>query len=335
MQPPKEGMMINSIEEYLAELRKELSGSDRATVQDALSDAEEYLRTALDGAVSDTAHKTEAETLAPIIERYGQPAEVAAAYKDLEKRTSPAFGRREINTVKPTAPIPPVPPAAARPPMPTPAAATATAPDNRNIFAKFFGVFAEARTWGAFFYLMLAMFIGIVYFTWVVTGISVSLGLLVLVVGLPIFFLFLLSVRGIALLEGRLVEALLGVRMPHRPLFTRQDIGFWKKMKNLFTDGYTWTAMIYMFFQMILGIIYFSVFVTLIAVSVWLVAQPIVGLAADVPAFIIGDYGYYTPAWILPFSIIGGVLLLTATMHLVKFTGKAHGAWAKLMLVRE
>jgi hypothetical protein len=328
-------MMINSIEEYLAELRKELSGSDRATVQDALSDAEEYLRTALDGAVSDKAHKTEAETLAPIIERYGQPAEVAAAYRDLEKRTSPAFGRREMNVVKPIAPIPPPPPAAARPLIPTPAEATASAPDNRNIFVKFFGVFAEARTWGAFFYLMLAMFTGIVYFTWAVTGISVSAGLIVLVVGLPIFFLFLLSVRGIALLEGRLVEALLGVRMPHRPLFTRQDIGFWKKMRNLFTDGHTWTAMVYMLLQMVLGTVYFSVFVTLLVVSFWLVVQPIVGLAADVPVFVIGDYGYYTPAWMLPFSMIGGVLLLTATMHLVKIIGKAHGAWAKLMLVRE
>jgi uncharacterized membrane protein len=46
-------MMINSIEEYLKELRKEMAGSDRATVQDALSDAEEYLRTALDNAVSE------------------------------------------------------------------------------------------------------------------------------------------------------------------------------------------------------------------------------------------------------------------------------------------
>ena len=330
--------MINSIEEYLAELRKELSGSDRATVQDALSDAEEYLRIALDGAVSDTAHKTEAETLAPIIERYGQPAEVAAAYKDLEQRTPPAFGRRDMNAVTPAAPMPPVspvPPAAPRPPMPAAVQAAIAVPDTRNIFAKFFGVFAEGRTWGAFFYLMLAMFAGIVYFTWAVTGISVSAGLIVLVVGLPIFFLFLLSVRGIALLEGRLVEALLGVRMPRRPLFTRQDIGFWKKMKNLFTDGRTWTALIYMLVQMFLGIIYFSVFISLIAVSFWLVVQPIIGLAADVPVFVIGDYGYYTSGWVLPFSVIGGVLLLTATMHLVKLTGKAHGAWAKLMLVRE
>jgi hypothetical protein len=320
-------MMINSVEEYLKELRKEMAGSDRATVQDALSDAEEYLRTALDNAVNDIAHKSAPEVLAVIIERYGQPAEVAAAYKEIEKRTPPAFGRRVLNEVKPMAPVAPVPPV---PPM-----SPAITSDNRNIFAKFFGVFAEARTWGAFFYLMLAMFLGIAYFTWVMTGFWTSFGMIFcLLIGVPLMFLFLLSVRGIGLLEGRLVEALLGVRMPRRPVFTRQDIGFWQKIKNIFLDRYTWTALVYMFLQMFLGIIYFSVFVSLISVSLWLVFQPIFGLAWDVPSFVIGNYGYYTSGWVLPFSIIGGVLLLTATMHLVKLTGKIHGAWARLMLVR-
>ena len=40
--------MINSIEEYLRQLKKEMSGCDRATIQDALSDSEEYLRNALE-----------------------------------------------------------------------------------------------------------------------------------------------------------------------------------------------------------------------------------------------------------------------------------------------
>ncbi|GAJ23300.1 unnamed protein product, partial [marine sediment metagenome] len=39
----------------MAELKKELSGCDRATIQDALSDAEEYLRTALSSAMANDA----------------------------------------------------------------------------------------------------------------------------------------------------------------------------------------------------------------------------------------------------------------------------------------
>ena len=327
--------MISSIEQYLAELKKEMAGSDRATVQDALSDAEEYLRTALDGAINDKAHLSEAETLAPIIERYGQPAEVAAAYKEIEKRTPPTFGRSTPKPVVTAAPVPSTPPVAPAAPLPPSPPAVPAVPDTRNFFAKFFGVFAEGRTWGAFFYLMLAMFTGIVYFTWAVTGLSVSFGLIILIIGIPILFLFMLSFRGIALLEGRLVEALLGVRMPRRPLFTRKDIGFWGKVKNLFFDGYTWTAVVYMVIQMFLGIIYFSVFITLFATSLGLVAYPIAATATNSPVFIIGDYGYFFSGWIIPAGIVLGVLLLTATLHLVKYTGKFHGAWAKLMLVRE
>jgi hypothetical protein len=182
---------------------------------------------------------------------------------------------------------------------------------------------------------MLSMFIGIAYFTWAITGLSLSVGLLVIIVGIPLTCLFLLSVRGIALIEGRLVEALTGVRMPRRTIFSRKDVGFWQKVKSLFADRLTWTGIIYMILQMPLGIIYFTVFVSLIAVSIGLILRPIFELTFGLPWAISGDYGYFTPGWLMPFSVIGGVLLLTATMHLVKVTGRLHGHYAKVMLVRE
>ena len=312
--------MINRIEQYLSELKKELAGSDRATVQDALSDAEEYLRTALTNALKGDSPVAEAEALAPIIEKYGSPKEVAAAYKEIESRTPPAFSRPENEKPEP----------AAAPPVVTPAVA-----DRRPFYVRFFGVFAEPRAWGALFYLLFTLGTGIAYFTWAVTGLSVSAGLLVLIVGLPILGLFLLSARGIALLEGRLIEALLGVRMPRRPLFSRKDIGWWQKFKSLFTERQTWTAVLYMILQMPLGIIYFTVFISLIAGSIWLIGRPIWELVFDFPSFIFPPYGFYTAAWAMPFVVIGGILLLFATMHLAKYAGKMHGLMAKTMLVRE
>ena len=312
--------MINSVEQYLSELKKELAGSDRATVQDALSDAEEYLRTALSIAAQADAKISDAEALAPIIEKYGQPQEVAAAYKEIESRTPPAFARPAQKEVKvPVAPLPAVP----------------VVKDTRPFYANFFGVFAEPRAWGSLFYLIFAMATGIIYFTWAGTGISVSAGLLILIIGLPIFGLFLLSVRGIALVEGRLIEALIGVRMPRRPLFSRKDIGWWQKVKKLFAERHTWTAIIYMILQMPLGIIYFTVIVTLIGASAGIIAWPILAVSHGVPWFTIYPYEYYMSAWLIPIWVIVGILLLTGTMHLVKHVGRLHGAMAKIMLVRE
>jgi len=303
--------MINSVEQYLAALKKELAGSDRATVQDALSDAEEYLRTSIGNLPAD---KAEAEVLSEVIQKYGTPAEVAAAYKQFESRTPPVFAE-QLKT-EPEETPPPVPPR-----------------DTRPFYARFFGIFTEWRAWSALLYLMLAMFTGIAYFTWVVTGVSVSAGLIILVVGLPIMALFLLSVRGVSLVEGRLVEALLGVRMPRRPRYAEKK-GIWQWFKKLVADKHTWFSMVYMLLQMPLGIFYFSFLVTLIAVSLSLIIWPITAVIAGWPVFIGSATAYYATGWLIPIGIITGGLLLTGTLHLAKAMGRGHGVLAKALLVR-
>ena len=308
--------MKNSIDRYLVELRKELAGVDRATAQDALADAEEYLVTALDNHDSGV---TSDQAFAEIVEKYGSPAEVAAAYRENEVWRSRAY----------------VPPAEKEEEEELPIPTAASIPDTRPFLQKFFGVFAETRAWSSLIYMVLALATGIIYFTWVVTGVSLSAGLLVLIIGVPLAVLFLLSVRGIALVEGRIVEALLGVRMPRRQLFTRQDLSFWGKLKQMLTQRQTWTSMIYMVLQYPLGIVYFSVTVALVSASVWMIGRPIWELVFDLPLFTNFDSLYYTQTWAMPFWVIGGALLLTGTMHLVKFIGKLHGMFARVMLVRE
>lgn len=136
-------------------------------------------------------------------------------------------------------------------------------------------------------------------------------------------------------MEGRLVEALLGIRMPRRPFFYTMEHGLWPKFKSLITDKYTWFAMVYMIIMLPLGTFYFSLFVSLIASSVWLIFEPILQIIYGASSLHI-DYHiyYYTPEWLIPFSIIGGMLLFVITLHLAKLTGKLHGNIAKAMLVR-
>jgi hypothetical protein len=297
--------MIKSVDEYLGLLRKALAGSDAAVVQDALADAEEHLRTALAQAIDGNPNTSEAEALTAIADKYGSPQEIAAAYRQMEVRLPASLGR----------------PTYAR---------------QRSLLSRFFGVYADPRAWGALLYLFLSLATGIAYFTWAVTGGALSLGLLVLIIGLPLAVLFLLSIRGIAFIEGRLVEALLGVRMPRRLRFSDRKIGWWPKIKNLFTERTTWTALVYCILQLGLGIAYFTVFVVLVGLSVYLVAMPITVLVLDMPAYIIlGDTEYLAETWAIPLFVLLGVLLLTTTMHLAKLVGKGHGALAKFMLVND
>jgi hypothetical protein len=309
--------MIGSIEEYLSQLKKELSGYDRATIQDALSDAEEHLTTALKSVTMDDG-VSETDALHRIIDEYGTPEEISTAYREIEHRLPPAFaarvsysedtkGETEAQTMK----------------------------DERPPWRRFFGVFLDLRVWGAFLYMLISLITGIFYFTWAVTGISLSAGLLVLIIGLPFAGLFILSIRGLGLVEGRIVEALLGVRMPRRQVFYQRDTRWWIRFKTMLTEKYTWFSLIYMILQLPLGIIYFTVFITLMAISLYGIALPILQLSFHVPVGYSDGYTYYLAGWLLPFTVIAGVLLAVATMHLVKHIGRLHGAYAKALLVRD
>lgn len=293
--------MVKTIDEYLDELKKALAGNDPALIQDALSDAEEHLRTAV---AEHNGPGSPDEALASILAKFGSPEEVAAGYKGIENRP----------LLLPARPV---------------------SKPRRSALARFFGVFGEPRAWAAVIYMLFALVTGIVYFTWVVTGLSVSAGLIVLIVGLPVLVLFLLSVRAIAYVEGRLVEALLGERMPRRARFFDQNAGWWRKIKYLFASRSTWTAMAYCVLQLPLGVAYFTIAVTLITVSAYAIAAPLIQLFSGTPSygFIIGDTMYQSADWAMPIFVAGGILLLTLTMHFARLVGKFHGRLAKALLV--
>jgi len=311
--------MTKSIEKYLSQLKKELSGCDAATVQDALSDAEEYLTTAVSSVTEGDPGASDDDALTSVVEKYGRPEEVAAAYRDIESRTPPAFARPVYPEQEAADPDDTVEPAV---------------PDTRPFYVRFFGIIADPRAWGALLYLLFSLCTGIIYFTWAVTGISLSAGFLVLIIGLPFAALFLFSARGIALAEGRIIEALLGIRMPRRPLFYSKSMGWWPRLKFMLTDRHTWLSVVYMILHLPLGIIYFTVFVTLIALSLYGIASPVLELGFDIPLVMAYNESYYFTGWFMPFVVIGGILLLFATMHLARYAGQLHGRLAKAMLVR-
>lgn len=296
--------MRNGIETYLDQLKRALSGCDPATVQDALSDAEEHLRTAMEQSLRSKPELAKDEVLADIIREYGTPEEIATAYETIEARLVP-----------PLAPV--------------------ERADDRSAARKFFGVFIDPRAYASLLYMFFSLASGIIYFTWAVTGLSLSAGFAVLIIGVPFFALFLLSIQGIALVEGRIVEALLGIRMPRRPLFSKSHLGFWNRLKALFKDKRSWTTIVYMIAMLPLGIIYFTLFVTLLSVGLALIAQPILENVFDLPLFEVDNVGYYVPNWMMPFVVLLGFFWMLGSMHFAKVFGRFHGIFAKSLLVKE
>ncbi|GAI32428.1 unnamed protein product, partial [marine sediment metagenome] len=79
--------------------------------------------------------------------------------------------------------------------------------------------------------------------------------------------------------------------------------------------------------------LYFSVFITLIALSLYGIVMPILQLGYDIPVNI-NNASYYLDGWMLFLVVIAGILLATVTMHVAKYVGQVHGALAKALLVR-
>ncbi len=295
--------MSKSIEEYLELLKNELRDSDSATIQDALADAEEHLRAAVTSLREKQPETSEANALDQVIDQYGSPEETAAAYKEVERRTIPQFPHESQK--------------------------------NTSMPARFFGVYADSRAWGALLYMLIAFVTGVFYFSWAVTGLATSVSFSLFIFGLPFALLFFLSVRGLALLEGRIVEALLGTRMPRRPLFTQQNQKWIDRLKDLAADKHTWFSILYMFIQFILGTIYFVLFVTVLSVSLSFIAIPVLQEWLGMGAIYNNGIRYFFPVWSYPLLVLGGLLLWTAFMNLARGVGQLHGRMAKSMLVTE
>jgi len=300
------------IQTYLDDLKSALAGADKATVQDALADAEEHLRTALESERTEQEGLEESAALEGIIQSYGDAQEIAQAYQSWESSIPSALAA-------------------------TPAARRTISSANGKSYPGFFGVYADPRAWGGLVYMLISLATGIIYFTWAVTGISVSLGVMVLIIGIPVSILFLLSFRGIAFLEGRLVEALLGERMPRRASFTDSNLGWKERLKQLLTGKSTWLSSIYMILMLPLGIIYFTVMVVLISVSLALIISPVLAYGFNIPVgtFIDGDVVRQLPNYFTPLISILGVGLATGTMHVARWVGKVHGKFAKALLVSD
>jgi uncharacterized membrane protein len=298
-----------SIDDYLKQLREALAGEDRSLVQDALYDAEEYLRAEV------AAHpgKSEADVLELIASTYGAPEEVAAAYRDNDAKVTAALKT-------------PAPPKLER----------------ASVLGRFFGVFMDVRAYTSLFYMLLSLVTGIAYFTFVVVGLSLSAGFAILIIGIPFFLAFIGIARVIALGEGRLLEALTGERMPRRPVHPGSPSPWLTRIGEMLKDVRTWTTLLYLLAMLPLGIAYFVIAMSGLSLGLRLALTPLLVLSHDfgLPGTSFGviriDDMNYGVTHSLPVSLLFmafGIVLIALLLHAARAIARGHARLAKALLV--
>jgi hypothetical protein len=242
---------------------------------------------------------------------YGRPEEIAAGYRDTEKRVTRAL----------------------QPPI-------SKSPESPTALERFLSVYSDPRAYLSLFFMLLSLITGVVYFTIAVTGLSLSLGLAVLIIGLPMFIAFIGIARAISLGEGRLLEAVSGERMPRRPVHPGPSGGLWEQILGMLQDPRTWTTLVYLILMLPLGIIYFVAAVVGLSLGVAFLLVPVAGITQRLGWWIPMNTGrlVISPAWLdtpegWVFSAFFGLVILTTLLHVARIVVGMHARVAKALLV--
>ena len=113
----------------------------------------------------------------------------------------------------------------------------------------------DPLTYGRIGYLLVALPLGIIEFTFLVTAISVGVGTAITLVGIPILIGTIYAWRWLAQLERRLIGALTGVQIPspYRP--DPSGAGWSRKVYARLADPATWKDLVFLLLQLPLGIV--------------------------------------------------------------------------------
>jgi hypothetical protein len=155
---------------------------------------------------------------------------------------------------------------------------------------------------------LLGLPLGVVYFSWFVTGLALGLGLAVTLIGIPILTLVLATVRPLLAGERALANSLLDAEVPSAPLAAPGE-GWWGLFKAYWTDSATWRGLAYLLARFPVGIATFTVAVTAYGVALGLIAAP---LLAPLDAL---DLGFWQPSTVPEGLALvpAGLLLLLAS----------------------
>jgi len=174
----------------------------------------------------------------------------------------------------------------------------------------------RARTWKETLHLLIDLPLGIAWFTIIVTGIALGVGLIPLVlIGLLVLLLTLQFVRVVSAIERARAKALLeaDIANPFMPLGEVE--GWWSRIKAVLGDAALWKGVAYCILALPVGIITFTV-----AVTSWAIALG--GITAPIWATIEAIVGANDPhGWayvgITAASFVAGLIFLVATPWVV------------------
>lgn len=208
-----------------------------------------------------------------------------------------------------------------------------------NTFSKFFGVALKGQTYLNALYLLLAFPLGLFYFIFLVTGLSLGFPLLIVWIGVFILLAVFAGWYALVAFERQMAIGMLGEEIP--PM-TNQDLtgkSMWQKFTATLRNPVTWKGLVYLFAKFPLGTLSFVVLVTFGSVSLSLLAAPFYYqyIHPQLGSMTINGAEYY-PVWMIDtlpealLACLAGLLMLFVSLHVFNGLAWVSGKFARVML---
>lgn len=192
---------------------------------------------------------------------------------------------------------------------------TVTPGEPQSVAVFLFGVIARRRTWLNSAYLWLAFPLGLFYFVFLVTGLSVGIGLSITLVGFPILLLMVAAWWVLAAVERATARTLLGVRIAPAPRPWQKAEGWLARIRAHLSAGATWRDLAFLLLKLPMGVASFVLCVTGLAIVVSLIGAPVL---QQFDAITIAGERIDIDSWILAAIFVPiGILALFVWLHVL------------------
>jgi hypothetical protein len=209
--------------------------------------------------------------------------------------------------------------------------------DKSNLtVGKFFRVVVSGGAYLNLLYLLATFPLGIFYFVFLVSGLSLGLSLSIIWVGVPLLLLMGAAWWVLASFERYMAIHLLNEDIPAMARPSNEGDDIWTRFKAYFTNPVTWKGLLYLFVKFPLGIATFVVLITVVSLTLAFLTMPLTYQSLDYFQSI--SFGSGLPVWQIDslvdalLAALIGLLLWPVTLHITNGLAWVHAKFAKLML---
>ena len=208
--------------------------------------------------------------------------------------------------------------------------------NSNQTVGQFFKVVVSGQAYLNLLYLLAAFPLGIFYFVFLVSGLSLWISLSIIWVGIPILLLMVAAWLVLASFERYMAVAILKEDIPDIDSPLNEDSEIWDRFKEHFGRPVTWKGLLYLFVKFPLGMATFVILTTVVALTLAFLTMPftyqslqnfqVISLGSSLPVWQIDSLGDALLAALI------GLMLWPMTLHINNGLAWVHGKFAKIML---